>query len=214
MRSKSAPTRKKLNVPVSAHQLWLSLNVTGLLSVVAMVVGAETGNQPLTILAGAMFAIVATMAGWRFTTLARSAKDFDVLAARYAWLMAIAWTWAGAAMLACYYLTDLRWQHAWQYGAGMLLIAGLVAQYARARVEPGSRFATQDMAFAASLLTRIQGLAAIACVVVLAMSGKLDAAKQDWAANVVFVAGGLAIFALSTAARRAEQQFHRAAADT
>ena len=192
-----------------AHQLWLWLNLTGLLSVAAMVVGAISGNQPLTILAGAMFAIVASIVGWRFAALAGAIKSLDALAARFAWLMSIAWGWAGIAMLACYYLTDLSWQHAWQYGAGMLLIAGLTAQYARARLKPGSRFAAKDMVSAARLLTHLQGLAAILGVVVLALSGKLDAAKQDWAANVVFVAGGLALFALSTAARRAEQQHQR-----
>lgn len=196
-------------MPIFAHQLWLWLNLTGLLSVAAMVVGAASNNQPLTILAGAMFAIVASIVGWRFAAVASKAESLDVLAAGFAWLMSIAWAWAGVAMLACYYLTDLSWQHAWQYGAGMLLIGGLTAQYARTRLIPGSRFAAKDTVLAASLLTQLQGFAAVLGVVILALSGKLDAAKQDWAANVVFVAGGLAIFALSAAARRAERQYHR-----
>lgn len=193
----------------SADQLWMWLGLTGVLSVGAMAVGAAIGNQPLTILAGAMFAMVASVVGWRFVNLRAESENLDALAARYAWLMSITWAWSGAAMLACYYLTDLSWQHAWQYGAGMLLIAGGVARYAQARMAPGSRFAVPDMVSAASLATLAQGVAALAGVVILALSGKLDAAKQDWAANVVFVAGGLAIFAVSMAARRAERQHQR-----
>lgn len=195
----------------SAEQLWMWLGLTGLLSAGAMAAGAAIGNQPLTILAGAMFAIVASVVGWRFAGLNTEAESLDALAARYAWLMSITWAWSGAAMLACYYLTDLSWQHAWQYGAGMLLIAGLVTRYAQARVSPGSRFAAPDMVSAASLATLGQGIAALSGVVILALSGKLDTAKQDWAANVVFVAGGLAIFAISMAARRAERQHQRSA---
>ena len=188
------------------HQLWMWLMLTCVLSVAAMVTGVMIGNQALTILAGAMFAIVASVVGWRFAATADAAESRDVIAARFARLMAAAWAWAGVAMLACYYLTDLSWQHAWQYGAGMLLITGLVLAYARARLVPGSRFAASSMVRAASWMTQLQGIAAMAGVVVLALSGKLDAAKQDWAANVVFVAGGLAIFALSMAALRAERR--------
>jgi hypothetical protein len=182
--------------------MWLL--VTAAMSVVAMVIGVLAANQALAVIAGAMFAVVAAVVGWR---MARATADDDghALAARSADLLAATWGWSGVAMIACYYLTGLHWQHAWQYGAGMLLIAALVWRYARWRTTPGSRFRQADMVIAARWLTRLQGLAALAGVVILSLSGKLDAGKQDWAANIVFVAGGLAIFAISRAALRAER---------
>lgn len=191
---------------MAPRQLWIWLLVTTLMSIVAMVTGVTADNQALTMTAGAMFAIVATSVGWRLAGSGQTGPNSHHTAARFADLIAATWAWAGAAMLACYYLTDLSWQHAWQYGAGMLLIAALVWQYARWRMVPGSRFADDTMVRAAHWMTRTQGLAALAGVVILALSGKLDAGKQDWAANVVFVAGGLAIFAVSMAALRAERR--------
>lgn len=191
---------------MNIEQLWMWLLATGLISVVAMTIGAGGPNQALVILAGAMFAVVAVVVAWRFAALTKPGDDIDAVAARFARLMAVAWGWAGAAMITCYYLTDLGWQHAWQYGAAMVLIAIFASGYARARCAPGSRFAEDNMAIAAQWLTRLQGLAALAGVTILALSGKLEAGKQDWAANVVFVVGGLMIFALSMAALRAEQR--------
>ena len=191
---------------MAAHQVRMWLLLTTLISIAAMVMGVAGGNQALTIIAGAMFAIVATSVGWRLAGSGQAGPDRHHVAARFANLLAATWAWAGTAMLACYYLTALSWQHAWQYGAAMLLIAALIGQYARWRTVPGSRFADAAMVRAASWSTRLQGLLALVAVIVLALSGKLDAGKQDWAANVVFVAGGLAIFAISMAALRAEQR--------
>ena len=184
--------------------MWLV--ITAPVSVVAMVMGAASGNQGLAVLAGALFAGVAAFVGWRFAMSDLADLALDAVAARYARLIATAWAWCGSAMLACYYLTDLSCQHAWQYGAGMLLIAALVWRYAEARATPGSRFAEASWAAAARWATQLQGLAALVGVVVLALSGKLDPAGRDWAANIVFVAGGLILLTLSTAALRAERR--------
>ena len=189
-----------------AHQLWMWLFLTALISIAAMVIGAISSNQDLAAMAGAMFAGVGAIVGWRFAVPERPDTNGHALAVRFARLIAAAWAWAGFAMLACYYLTDLTWQHAWQYGIGMLLVAGLVWQYAEARTKPSSRFADATWVAAARWTTRMQGVAALAGVIILALSGKLDPDKQDWAANIVFVAGGLTIFALSMAALRAERR--------
>ena len=146
-----------------AHQLWMWLLLTALLSIAAMVAGVISSNQALAAMAGAMFAV------WRDRGLALCSARLPelgdhALAARFARLIAAAWAWAGLAMLACYYLTDLTWQHAWQYGAGMLLIAGLVWRYAEARTKPGSRFADATWVAAARWMTRMQGFAALAGV--------------------------------------------------
>mgnify|MGYP001815765964 FL=1 len=188
------------------RDLWMRLGLTALISIAAMVMGAALGNQGLAVLAGALFAGVTAFVGWRFAMSDLATLDGNLLAARYARLIAVAWAWCGIAMLACYYLTALSWQHAWQYGAGMLLIAVLVRRYAEARATPGSPFASASMVSAARWATQLQGLAALIGVVVLALSGKLDPAGRDWAANIVFVAGGLTLFTLSTAALRAERR--------
>src|SRR5690606_7124014 len=46
-----------------------------------------------------------------------------VAAQRNAKLMALVWAWGAAAMAGVYTLGGLRWQHDWQYGSGMALIA-------------------------------------------------------------------------------------------
>lgn len=190
-----------------SHQLWLWLVLTGAISVAAMVAGIVIGNPALSVLAGAMFAAVAAFVGWRFAAPGHDPEiDGHALAARFARLIAATWAWCGTAMLACYYLTELSWQHAWQYGAAMLLIASLVWRYARERVQPGARVTSEPLVAAARWMTRLQGLAALAGVVILALSGKLEAGNRDWAANIVFVAGGLTIFSLSMAALRAERR--------
>jgi len=194
---------------MTGNQLWAWLITTLIISVGAMVTGVIIANQALTILAGAMFGTVATIVGWRFARdTGGSTGDIkpDAIAVQFARLMAVNWAWAGLAMLGCYYLTDLSWQHAWQYGAGMLLIAGLIVIYGRARLSVGSRFASAEMVARARWITLLQGVGALVGVVILAQSGKLDASRQDWAANVVFVVGGLSIFALSWAALRAERR--------
>jgi len=109
-------------------------------------------------------------------------------------------------MLCCYYLTDLAWQHAWQYGLAMVLIAGLLIGFAHQRLDPESPVSGEPHVRLARWATAAQGLVAAAAVVWLLMSGKLQAASQDWAANIVFVAGGLAVAQLSFMALAAERR--------
>ena len=55
-------------------------------------------------------------------------------------------------------------------------------------------------------VTALQGIAALVGVAILLLSGKVEAQGRDWAANVVFIAGGLALFALSAMAVLAERR--------
>lgn len=209
------------------QQLWAWLVLTGIITLAAMVSGIAFERQALTIMAGGMMTVVTAVVGWMFAVRAgdlrpeetdlintSAAGPRDLTAARFARLMAVLWTWSGVAMLGCYYLTDLSWQHAWQYGAGMLLIGGLVWMYGAARGRADPRFATADRALAARWLTRLQGIAILAGLIFLMIGDKLHADKADWAANVVFVAGGLGLYALSRAALQAEDRVARAAAMT
>ncbi len=116
----------------------------------------------------------------------------------------IAWTWgAGAAsMLAVYLISGLKWQHGWQYGSGMLLIALLGFLYSLIIGEPASVLRRPGVLNAVAMLAAAQGVAAIGGVTVLVLSGKVASNKADWAANIIFVAGGLAITVLSAIAVR------------
>lgn len=190
---------------MGAQQLWMWLSVTAVMTLAAIVVGAATANQMLAVLSGTLFTAVATIAGWRFAALMDGSGAAQI-AARFARLISLAWAWGGASMLGAYYLTDLNWQHAWQYGLAMLLIAAGIGWYAGQRADAGSSWASDSLVRAARLATGLQAVAAIAAVGLLASSGKLQPEGRDWAANVVFIAGGLAIFSLSMAGLRAERR--------
>lgn len=204
------------------QQQWAWLVATGLLTLTAMVAGASMERQMLVIMAGGMMTVVTAFVGWVFAARAVQANAVaapstgvaprDAVAARFARLMATLWAWSGFAMLGCYYLTPLSWQHAWQYGAAMLLIGGLVWVYAAKRERSDSRFASDDLAATARWMTRLQGIAVLAGLIFLMLGDKLHADKADWAANVVFIAGGLALYALSRAALQAEDRVLRSTA--
>ncbi len=191
------------------RQLRVYLLATGVMTVIAMVVGASADNKALAIMAGAMFAVGAVYVGV-ISVPARSDEQAHPRAAQAAWfaeLIATTYAWASTTMLGCYYLTALSWQHAWQYGAAMLLIAAGLLAYARERrAAAASRFNTPAMIGLAHQLTLLHGIAATAAVIILSLSGKLEAGKSDWAANIVFVAGGLAVGALSFAALAADKR--------
>ena len=180
---------------------------TSALTVAAMVVGVLLGNSGLAIFAGVMQALVAITV--HKTLSARIVRRADQgllgeamsgIASFNARAMATTYGWGAAAMLAAYYLTPLSWQHAWQYGAGMALVALLLMAYARQVISAGNLFANPRWLDAARIATLLQGVAALAGVVLLVLSGKLAAGRDDWAANVVFVAGGVAIVVQSAIA--------------
>lgn len=139
---------------------------------------------------------------WEGGVIRRDGDTIATASQRNARLMA--WTWGAGAlsMLSVYMLSGLRWQHGWQYGLGMLLIATLGYSYSvllanRESVTRQSRYLT-----AAALLAAAQGIAAIGGVMILVLSGKVQSPRPDWAANIIFVAGGFAITILSGIALR------------
>lgn len=114
-------------------------------------------------------------------------------------LTALAYAWSGAALFAVYLLTHVRWQHGWQYGLALTLIALGNWIYAR-RLDfaaAGAGLASPAAIDWAVRLAGLQGLSLAGALIWLAASGKLDTKKGDWVANAIFVAGGLAIIATS-----------------
>lgn len=181
---------------LDGKMLWVGLGA----AVALMVTGAASERMTLSYTGGALFLATVVVVGGRVWHASRMVDDREAFALTFARLLAAVWAWCGLAMLASYYLTDLSWQHAWQYGAAMLLIGGGILAYAQRRELPGSPFSEPQAVTAMRWATGIQGLAALGGVALLLMSGKVETQGRDWAANIIFIAGGIAIFTLSAMA--------------
>mgnify|MGYP001351663660 CR=1 FL=1 len=129
-----------------------------------------------------------------------SAPDDDAAvsaAIRNARLMMLGYIWGSLALIFIYRLTGLRWQHGFQYAAGMALIAWLIIVYVHFLARHGSILRSPRGLLLATRLTLAHAAAALAGITFLLASGKIHSAKGDWAANQVFLAGGIAVIALS-----------------
>ena len=178
-------------------------------AVVGQVIGARIGAPWISGAAAVLVTVTSVIVAlkvnapyWNLPSATGSAETIANASRRNARLLA--WTWgAGAAsMLSVYLLSGLRWQHGWQYGGGMLLIACLAFAYSLSVGVPGSVLRRSRYLNGAAALVALQGIAAIGGIMILVLSGKVTSIKGDWAANVIFVAGGLAITVLSAIAVR------------
>lgn len=107
----------------------------------------------------------------------------------------IVYAWGAAAMLAIYSLPGPVWQHWWQYGAAMALVAAGIFIYAGflAAGRGSSARALRRLI----VLSILQGLAVTGVVIHLVWSGKLFTARGDWAANYIFATGSIMLALLS-----------------
>jgi MFS family permease len=185
-------------------------------SVAVMVFGARHGLPALAAAAAALFAAAMLVVGlrmnrplWALPEDRITSEAAPVAARRNSRLMAITFAWGAAAMFAVYSLTGLRWYHAWQYGSAMALLAVLAFGYGLAigRTEGPSR--RRMLLLRGLQLTVIQALAAAGGVLFLIVSGKLMTMRSDWAANQVFLFGGLAIAGLSVMAAVTQRRLMR-----
>jgi hypothetical protein len=178
-----------------------------LASVIGQAVGATQGSTGLSIFAAGAFLGAILRLSWQINSPwwhtaqsigppAGSAQP--VMASRNASLLALGYSWAAASMLAVYLLTPLRWQHGWQYGLGMALIAALI--YGAGQRIPGHW--TPQSSRRLIGMSLLHGWAASAGLFWLIYTGKMLSPKADWAANVVFVTGAIAIAGLSAIAIR------------
>lgn len=191
---------KAINLPVRATALLLA-------AIVAMVLAARQNWQVLSIAAATMAALVlihrAFSINRKIGGQALSGTDLPaaVAASRInAQLIGTVYGWGGLAMLAVYMISGLKWQHGWQYGSGMLLIALALHAYAHMVAAPASPLATPHALTLSAMLVLAQAVAAAVALAILVASGKLATTKGDWAANHIFVAGGLAIVVVSVLA--------------
>lgn len=178
---------------------WLLL--ASALSTSLMVLGAGRGDRFLPSLsAGLLMAfVVGTGLGINAPLWSRvagaAARQDGFAAVKEAlrcnvWLASVVYAWGASTLFAIYSLSDLVWRHAFQYGLGAAVFAGCLAIY-------GQRLGRSQSAHAPPLiLTILHGVAATGGLVYLVGGGKLETPKGDWAANEVFLWGGLAIVVL------------------
>ena len=189
-------------MPVRPFLPWLMAALVP--AVLGQVIGASASAPWISGSAALFLPVMTILVGLRINApyweADRAALDSEALieaSGRNARL--IAWTWGagGLCMLAVYLLSGLKWQHGWQYGSGMVLIGALGFFYARSLGLRGSPMGRPAFLTAAALMAAAQGVAAIAGVMILVMSGKVASQRGDWAANIIFVAGGLTMTVLS-----------------
>jgi hypothetical protein len=112
-------------------------------------------------------------------------------------LAALVYAWAATAMFALYSLTGLYWQHWWQYGLAMALFAAAAFFFAAYLLGGHGPIPRAQALRILMVVTAAQAAAIIVGLVWLFTSDKLYSGKQDWAANHVFVSGGIVLAIIS-----------------
>lgn len=181
-------------------------------SIAVMVLAARLEQRSTVLIACAAFALGVIFAAYHisrsFTAGSPALARWTALADGTR-LTALVYAWGGLAMLALYRLTPLHWQHGWQYGSGMLLIAAALAAYSLRIARMGLQGTSDKTAGRIVALGVLHGLAALAALAWLVLSGKLATHKADWAANDIFMTGGLAVVAISYFAARTDRALRK-----
>jgi hypothetical protein len=192
---------------------WVSLAYAA--SIIGMMAGTARGSGPLVVGWASMFLVVmggvAMLVNRSHAWREHGSQALRLSAVDNARLAAITYAWCGTALQAVYItpITGIRWQHSWQYGLGLALVAvGTFAYGSIVSRQPADGKPNGAVA-AAPLLAFVQALLAAGCIVFLILSGKLVSRRMDWASNQVFLFGALTILVLSLTAlvslRRIEQ---------
>lgn len=189
-----------------------------LLSSGAMWWAASHGARGLSSAASLTFVLLAVATGLWINAQAlaepgRESRAQYHMLRRNTRLTALVYAWGATAMLAIYTLSELKWRHGWQYGSAMALIAGGLLWYVHALGKPGSSLASDNSLARVGSLTVLHGTAAVGGLIFLIGSGKLATPKSDWAANDVFLAGGVAIAILAGLTARTHRRLGSDGAD-
>ena len=174
-------------------------------SIMVAVLAAGRGSGWTLALAVALFAIQMLFVAlrlnapfWGSKPPVTEATATVVCAQSNAVLAALVYAWGAIAMLAIYSLTPLKWQHWWQYGAAMLLIAGAIFLYAYVLTAGRESYRSARALEILIGLTTAQGIAVVVALLWLVLSGKIYTPRGDWAANEIFI-GGAVMLAMLTA---------------
>lgn len=112
-------------------------------------------------------------------------------------LIMLAYLWCALAFYAIYLGTTLHWQHGWEYGSAMLLVALGHAIYLWLLSDPNNAVSAPSAVERAVQLSTCQAIAIACGLIWLISSGKLSSIKGDWPANQLFLAGGFTVMCLS-----------------
>jgi hypothetical protein len=201
---------------IAARLTWL---VAALIGSVAATTWAVQARRPeLAGLAAGLYSTALILVGlidnrrlWRMPKHHIVPGDKEIAGVRNASFVALAYAWGAATLTGAYTIGGLVWQHGWQYAAGMAVIAAAIAVYARALATTGQSVRMPAAQAAAWRLTLLHAAAAAGGLAFLFLSGKLKSGRGDWAANIVFLMGGLAVLALSAMAAFTQHRLSRRA---
>lgn len=171
----------------------------GVVSAASMTIAAAVGDQTLSQIWAILFAVAVIFwiigaqapLWWSPPPSHAATEAYTVCVAGS--LVSLVYAWGGLAMLGVYLLSGLRWQHGWQYGTAMLLVAGLIGVYSIHHPYDEAGAPSRPALDTAFWLTAIHGIAAVTGLAFLIASGKPWLEKPDWAANQIFLAGGIAV---------------------
>ena len=212
-------TSKRTSLIMSSLTIlpWVLISV--LTSVLAMVYAVSHGSSSLSFCAALAFSLFMIIAGfvtnrgyWTVQSTLHEGAQAQRQAARVAGvnarLMGTTYVWGAIALMAIYSLTQLRWQHGWQYALGMACL-GVVSFVFAVLLEKKDARQLPALLNVAKLLTIIQAAGATLGLVYLIGSGKMASLRPDWAANHIFLFGGLAIAFLSDFSLRSNRHLMR-----
>lgn len=189
-------------MPLTNLLPWLLTAIAA--SIAAMVSGVAAGMPGLSWAGAGLFAValVAVSIDVNRPWWAQAGSDADLdlaiaAAIRNARLMILGYLWGSLALFAIYRLSGLRWHHGIQYAVGMAVIAWLILAYVHLIARSDSSLRSPRALLLATRVSLAHGAGALAGIAFLIVSGKIHSIKSDWAANQVFLAGGLAVVALS-----------------
>lgn len=188
------------------------------LSLVLLLVGtsmitAGRWNLPAVSLAAAHVAAIAVaLSAWLIN---RPPRDPIQTPRRNARLQALLFGWGGLTLLAGYSLAGLKWQHGWQYGTGLSVLAVLTFGLALRLGQEAARRGVPWRPRVVLAVIAVEGLAAIGGLVWMVAVGKLADTKMSFLAHHVLWGGGLALIAATAFSAAGElRRAHRPAACT
>jgi hypothetical protein len=173
-------------------------------SIMIAVLAAGRGSGGTLGLAVALFAVQMLFVAlrvnlpyWGASPPAAEAPAPVACAQNNAVLAALVYAWSAIAMLAIYSLTPLKWQHWWEYGAAMLLIACAILVYANALTAGPASIRSPRALDILMGLTLAQGVAVGVVILWILFSGKIHTLRGDWAANEIFIGGSVMLIMVS-----------------
>ena len=176
-----------------------------LAALIAMTLAVAAARKPQSALAATVFAVACVATGlrangplWRCLRATGNAPKItprQALIPNIA-LIGIAYLWCGLAFYAIYLGVRLHWQHGWEYGSAMVIVAlahGALVRWLSRLDEAISPDTIKNVV----RLAGAQAIAIALTLIWLIQSGKLASIKGDWAANQLFIAGGFTVMSLS-----------------